>query len=150
MKGLAHLTIAIATVAACSCADAGTAPPPALTGTLTLASYNGAALPAYIYPSLGACSSMIVAGSLTTAADGHVVFTRSYTVPCKTGSSAATETRTGVLSVDGTAITIALDGDALSPPQVFRGTLNGGQLTLQYSATDPAAPSQQTYLLVRP
>ena len=152
MKRFAQLTIVVATVAACGCADAGTAgtaPPAGLVGTFTVASYNGDALPTHLNPTLGACSSMIVSGSLTTASDGRVVFTRAYTTPCVKGAPVATEARPGTVSVDGTAITIALDPDVLNAAQVYHGTLDGGQLTLRYTATSLAAPADQVFVLVR-
>jgi hypothetical protein len=145
MKRFAQLAIGIATAAGCGGADAGTAPLAGLVGTLDLAAYNGAALPAYVFPNLGACSSMIVGGSLTTTTDGHVVFARSYVTPCTKNASPATETRTGVLSVEGTTITVALDADSFNPANVYTGTLAGGQVTL----SDPTASTPQTYLLVR-
>ena len=146
---LARLTLIVATTAACACADAGTVPPASAVGTFTLASYNGAALPAYVDSRLGPCSVMIVAGSLTAANDGHVEFSRSYSPPCVQGQSVGTELRTGHLSVDGTTVTIALDADALNPAQVYTGTLQGGQITLYYTVNNLATPLQQTFVLVR-
>jgi hypothetical protein len=150
MKRLAKLTLVLATAAVCGCADAGTSPTAGLVGTLVLTSYNGAALPAYVEPRLGACSSMIVAGSLTTADDGHVVFSRSYTTPCITQAPPIAESRTGTLSVDGTTVTVALDANALNAPQVYTGTLAGGQLTLHYTVENRTSPLEQTFVLARP
>jgi hypothetical protein len=150
MKRLAQFTIAVAAVAACGCANADTAPISSLVGTLVLASYNGSALPAYLEPRLGACSSMIAGGSLTTAADGRVVFSRSYTTPCTPGSpSTASESRTGTLSVAGTTITVVLDANSLNAAQVYTGTLTGGELTLHYTAENRTTPLEQTFVLVR-
>lgn len=150
MKRLGTLTLAAAAAALCGCGDAGTAPSAELVGTFVLVSYNGAALPAYVEPKLGACSSMIVGGSLTTTADGHTVFARSYTTPCLTQAPPTTEARGGTLSVAGTTITVALDANALNPPQVFTGTLAGGQLTLHYTVENRTTPLEQTFVLARP
>lgn len=150
MKRFAQLTLGIAAAVVCGCADAGTAPLAALVGTLNLTAYNGAALPAYVDPRLGACGAMIAGGSLTTTSDGHATFSRSYTTPCTTGAPLSTDVRTGMVSVDGTAITIALDpGSWGAPAEVYTGTLQGGQLTLHFSVTSLTTPLEQTFLLVR-
>jgi hypothetical protein len=148
MKTLVKRTLVLATAAMCGCADAGTSPPAGLVGTLVIASYNGSTLPAHVDPQLGACGSMIVGGSLTTAEDGHVVFSQSYTTPCRTGSPVATESRTGTLSVAGTTITIALDPNILAPAQTYTGTLAGDELTL-HAVNSSATPLAQTFVLVR-
>lgn len=150
MKRFAQLTLGIAAAAMCGCADAGTSPLAGLVGTMRLAAYNGAPLPVHVDPRLGACGAMIVGGSLTTTSDGHVTFTRSYTTPCTTGSPVSTESRTGLVSVDGTAITVALDASSWGgPAEVYPGTLEGGQLTLHFTVNSLATPLEQTFLLVR-
>ena len=149
MRRLPHVMLAVATFAAIGCQNADTAPIAGLVGTLALTSYNGSALPAYVEPRLGACSSMIVGGSLVTAGDGHVVFSRSYTTPCTTGSPVTAESRTGILSVAGTTVTVALDANLLNAAQVYTGTLAGGQLTLHYTVENRTSPLEQTFVLVR-
>jgi hypothetical protein len=149
MKGFVHLTLVLATAAVCGCADAGTSPTAALVGTFVLASYNGTAVPTYVEPRLGACSSMIVGGSLITAADGHVVFARSYSTPCTPGAPVNTEARTGTVSVAGAAITINLDANALNSAQTYTGTLAGAELTLNYTVANLTTPLDQVFVLVR-
>ena len=148
MKRLTNAML-LATAVMCACADAGTSPTAGLVGTFVLVSYNGAALPAYIEPRLGACSTMIAGGSLTTTDDAHVVFSRSYLAPCVSQAPAA-ESRTGTLSVAGTTITVALDANTLNGPQVLTGNLADGQLTLHYTVENRTAPLEQTFVLARP
>jgi hypothetical protein len=149
MKRFAHLTLVVAAAAMSACGDAGTSPTAGLVGTFVLASYNGAAVPTYVEPRLGACSTMIVAGSLTVADDGRVVFSRSYSAPCKAGAPVSTEPHAGTLSVAGTAITVVLDADALNAAQIYSGTLAGGELTLHNTVENRTTPLEQTFVLVR-
>lgn len=150
MNRLALATITLAITAGCAAGDTSTGPvPSALVGTFVLTSYNGTALPAYVEPRLGACSSMIVGGALATTDDGHVVFSRSYTTPCLTNAPANVESRTGTLSVDGTTITVTLDANTLNPVQVYTGTLAGGQISLHYTVENRTAPLEQTFVLAR-
>jgi hypothetical protein len=90
MKRIVRLLMFVATAAVCACANGDTAPLAGLAGTFVLASYNGAALPAYVDPRLGACSSKIVTGSFTADERGHVVFTRAYSTPCTPGAAIGT------------------------------------------------------------
>jgi hypothetical protein len=149
MKRFAPLPLALAAVFTCGCGTADTAPIRELAGTFVLASYNGEGLPAYVEPRLGKCSSMIVAGSLTVTEGGRVVFERSYTAPCTPGASVSPEVRTGTASVDGTAVTVALDANTLNAAQVYTGTLAGGALTLHYTVENRTAPLEQTFVLER-
>jgi hypothetical protein len=150
MKRLALTMLTLAIAAGCAAGDASTGPvPPALEGTFVLTSYNGAELPAYMEPRLGACSSMIVGGALATSNDGHVVFSRSYTTPCRADAPPAVETRTGVLTAAGTTITVTLDADALTQAETLTGTLVGGELSLHHTVENRVVPLEQTFVLAR-
>lgn len=147
MKRFACMTLALAFVA-CSTADDPTSLPPGLTGTFALATYNGGALPAYLEPTLGQCSSMIAGGTLTADATGHVTFSRTYTTPC-TKAAPNADARGGSLMVDGTAVTITLDANALNAAEVYTGTMSGGQMTLRFSVPNRSTPLVQTFVLTR-
>ena len=151
MKRLAHLAFLLA-AAACGGADAGTGPANGLAGAYTLTSYNGGALPAYLEPGLGPCSSKLVSGSLTGGEGGRIVFTRSYITPCVAGAPVAAVPNPGSITIAGSAVTITLDTNVLSPvPTVYTGTMSGDQITLQFAVPDRVSTNQlvQTFVLTR-